>query len=520
MQGRRLRLLLASLAALAPASLSTVPPAVAGSMDVSRTINVITLQAKTEANENVFMQVQAGLMRFQSVAFTDLDVGPAGGCALDGDDVTCGTASFVVTIVIRSGAGDDNFQARGGDSQDLGANVDADLGTGEDVLLLEPNSGAVVAQGGSGDDFIESGPLADALAGGSGNDAFRAGLGDDEMHGGDGFDAALYNDRTANVVADLDAQRDDGVAVLGEQDLLGDIEDLFGGSGDDILIGDGEINDLNGGRGSDRLEGRGGFDRLEGDDGSGVDAGNDTLITRDGLADSVDCGLGFDTAITDDIDIAFACEDHQSIPDLQPDRDGDGIDKPLDRDDLDASVRPGAFDRPGDGQNCDGRDAVDLDRDRDGFPAGFDCDDGNRSIHPGARERLGNRVDEDCDRIAQAFAAFPTIALLSTRNRALTEVVGLALVDLDGRERVRIACRGTGCGRRLRRVRAPRRADSLILDRHVSGQRLAPGAVLTVMVRRRDGVRKTFRFRMRANAAPRQRVGCRTPRGGRVARCS
>jgi hypothetical protein len=184
-------------------------------------------------------------------------------------------------------------------------------------------------------------------------------------------------------------------------------------------------------------------------------------------------------------------------------------------------VRPGAFDRPGDGvdQNCDGADAVAGDRDRDGFPVPFDCDDGSRDVHPGAAEVLGNRRDEDCDSVADPFAAFPTVALLSARLGRITNVVGLVLVDLDGGERIRLTCKGKGCKFKSRKRRAGRRADSLILDKQVRGQRLRPGATLTVQIRRADGVRKIVAFTARANKPPKQRTRCRAPGGGRVARC-
>jgi hypothetical protein len=315
------------------------------------------------------------------------------------------------------------------------------------------------------------------------------------------------------VIANLDNLRNDGQA--GENDLVQDVESLTGGEADDVLTGNDGLNDLDGRGGADRITGGGGFDRID------AGLGNDTVFAADGLADFIDCADGADIAFTDDVDIPFQCEDRRSSPELQPDRDGDGVDKPLDCNDLDGTVRPGAFDRPGDGvdQDCDGADDVDTDRDRDGFPAGFDCDDGNAAIHPGARERLDNRVDEDCDGAPDPFAAFPTAILLSARISAVTDVVGLVLVDLDGRERVRITCKGPGCGFKVKRARAGRRAVSLILDRLVRGQRLRPGARLAVRVTRRDGVKKTVTFTVRAGRFPTQKTACTAPGDGKVARC-
>jgi hypothetical protein len=202
-------------------------------------------------------------------------------------------------------------------------------------------------------------------------------------------------------------------------------------------------------------------------------------------------------------------------PRRRRDRQAAGLQRPR-RHDPAGSVRPA-----GDGidQNCDGADAVDLDRNRDGFTVPIDCDDGRRDIHPGAVEVLGNRVDEDCDGVPDPFPAFPTVALLSARLGAVTEVVGLVLVDLDGGERIKLTCRGKGCKFKTRRKRAGRRAESFILDRQVRGSRLRPGDRLTVQMRRADGVRKTVTFVARANKPPKQQTRCSAPQGGKVARC-
>jgi hypothetical protein len=418
--------------------------------------------------------------------------------------------------VIRPGAGDDSFTTRAlaaGDDANINTAVDADMGPGDDLLSVSDDAQAAVAVGGDGNDGLFSGPAVDRLEGGPGADDLGGGLGSDTLLGGADFDRVFYSDHSTDVIVDLDNVRDDGQA--GENDLVQDVEGIFGGSGNDVLTGDDGLNDLDGGGGADRITGGGGFDHIEGGD------GNDTIFAADGLADTIDCAAGADIAFTDDVDIPFLCEDRRSSPDLQPDRDGDGVDKPLDCNDLDGTVRPGAFDRPGDGidQDCDGADDVDTDKDRDGFPVGLDCDDNNPKIHPGARERLGNRVDEDCDKVADPFKAFPTTVLLSARTGSVTDIVGLVLVDLEGRERVRITCKGPGCRFKTKRARAGKRAEALILDRRVRGMKLAPGARLAVRMTRRDGVAKTVTFVARSGRFPKQTTRCHAPNGGRVARC-
>ena len=497
-------------------------PAWAGTIEVSRAGDgTVTARSLTPGSrDGVRMSRTGGTIYFVGGEFgtaTNVDpVGPNCATGMTANDAYC----IVVTgLVLRPGDGDDSFTTRVvtgyGTSADPAVPIDADMGPGDDILSVSDTTQPVVARGSAGSDNLAGGGAADRLDGGAGNDGLSAGAGNDEFVGGPDFDTVFYTDHAGDVNVSLDSVRNDGDAALGEAELLDGIEGVYSGSGDDIITGNDGLNDLTGGPGSDRIDGRGGFDRIFGLD------GNDTIAARDGLADTIDCSTGDDIVTTDDIDIAFACEHRDSRPDLQPDRDGDGLDKPLDCNDLEATTRPGAFDRPGDGvdQDCDGADDVDLDRDRDGFLAGFDCDDGNARIHPGAREKLGNKVDEDCDRVADPYAAFLTTVLLSARITSVSELVGLVLVDLDGSERVLVTCKGPGCPRKPRRARAGKKAESLILDRLVRGRTLQPGAKLTVRITRRDRVRKIVTFTVRAGQSPKQRTRCRAPRGGKVARC-
>lgn len=84
------------------------------------------------------------------------------------------------------------------------------------------------------------------------------------------------------------------------------------------------------------------------------------------------------------------------------DTDADGFASPVDCDDSNPEVFPGAEDLPDDGidQDCDGDDATE-DADADGHRAlwagGDDCNDARAGMSPSAEEICGDGVDQDCD---------------------------------------------------------------------------------------------------------------------------
>ncbi len=198
-------------------------------------------------------------------------------------------------------------------------------------------------QGGPGDDslwgsgsgdVLTGGPGVDSLNGGEGPDTFEADAtadGADTFNGNGGTgDLVTYSHRTTSVLADLDGVADDG--AWGEGDNIAtDVENITGGSRDDILVGDGDPNQLTGGDGDDRLAGRGGDDYVTGGNGNdtgwgddGVDninggpgndtsfggAGNDTLFARDFVLgnDTLFAGADTDTCTADAGDAKTDCE--------------------------------------------------------------------------------------------------------------------------------------------------------------------------------------------------------------------
>jgi len=178
---------------------------------------------------------------------------------------------------------------------------------------FDASGGKVVVSGGSGSDTLDlsgdsagrlyrintaSKGLIDGLHAFEAIESIAAGIGDDVFHftgnlasttgiltGGDGTDTLTYAGRALAVRVNLIAGTAASIGGISQ------IENVTGGSGNDILFGDGNANVLDGGAGgNDILTGGAGDDTLFG----GV--GLDILIGGDG-ADSLEGGTGEDILV-------------------------------------------------------------------------------------------------------------------------------------------------------------------------------------------------------------------------------
>lgn len=199
------------------------------------------------------------------------------------------------------------------------------LGDQDDMLIIEaPAFSSLTLNGEEGHDFLRGTTSDDAIYGGPGNDVLqgeggqdnlRGDEGADTMDGGTGSDQVDYANRTEPLNITLEGWSNDG--AVDEQDLIStSVENVHGGSGNDVIVGSDADNAVFGGGGADQITGGEGHDNLHGNDGDDTihgNAGNDSIYAGDG-ADSVWAGTGGDSVMPGTgTDIAFGNEDGDSI---------------------------------------------------------------------------------------------------------------------------------------------------------------------------------------------------------------
>jgi Ca2+-binding RTX toxin-like protein len=214
--------------------------------------------------------------RLEGGAGDDWLVGGRGGDTLVGGDgrdtldYSGSTAGVLFDVATGIGSGGDAEGDRASGVENLKGSRFADTVSG--------NDGDNQFDGLEGDDRLAGAGGNDTLFGGAGDDVLWGGDGADWLDGGGGFDAAVYDDASGGVWADLGAGR--GIAGAAAGDTLIGIERLIGSRFNDTLVGGAEGDRLDGGLGDDVLMGNGGDDRLFGDDGNDQlwgGAGNDDL---------------------------------------------------------------------------------------------------------------------------------------------------------------------------------------------------------------------------------------------------
>ena len=213
-----------------------------------------------------------------------------------GGQVTTGSGND--TII--GGAGNDTIVSGAG-------NDHVYLGDGNDVVLAGSGNDTIIAGQGGGDDYIDAGPGIDTVRYDSaGTSPAVSPIFVDlrpqdhstvplpNMPGQTVGDLLLTNGNAADMPVGLATGADISVDVL-----IG-VENVVGGAGSDVIIGDDVVNLLDGGAGgNDTLDGQGGADVLIGGTGDDSLLGglDDDTIEGGAGDDTLDGGGGFDALV-------------------------------------------------------------------------------------------------------------------------------------------------------------------------------------------------------------------------------
>jgi Ca2+-binding RTX toxin-like protein len=294
--------LIAALLALA------VAPAAAMASLASEPSNQVVYQAQAGETNNLSVELSGANYILTDPGATITPTAPC--AAITAHQVSCPAAGVTAMTVTL---GDLNDTAAIGPSVPDGPFIFLLGEAGNDTLT---NGSATFSQqiGGPGNDTGTGGPGADsfvdddgtdAYAGGPGTDFFSMGGvpgGADSIDGGEGgLDQISYGSRVNPMSITLDGNADDGEGCPGAtcegDNVMPSVEEVFSGSGDDVLVGTPADEVFNSGDGNDTIVAGGG------DDSAGGSDGNDTVLGGDGVddlsgnegSDTVDGGPGDDT---------------------------------------------------------------------------------------------------------------------------------------------------------------------------------------------------------------------------------
>jgi hypothetical protein len=124
-----------------------------------------------------------------------------------------------------------------------------------------------------------------------------------------------------------------------------------------------------------------------------------------------------------------------------------------------------------------------ADADHDGVSPPLDCNDSNAAIRPGAPDKPGDKVDQDC---SGSDAPFPVLAATATfgwgfdRSRTVLRRVDIA--PLRGNETIKVTCKGSGCPFRSRTYRAGKSKKLRLGSRFGRKHALRRGAKLSIRI--------------------------------------
>lgn len=147
-----------------------------------------------------------------------------------------------------------------------------------------------------GNDYLDGGEGEDLLIGGGRNDILVGGKDEDSLYGGSGNDLLIAGG-TSKTQAELqNIINNNGSVSITDFESDNSQNTLYGGMGDDLLVGDQGNDTMYGGGDDDTIYGGKGNDTIYGDDENNVYEGNDVIYGGDGN-DTIYGGKGDDVIV-------------------------------------------------------------------------------------------------------------------------------------------------------------------------------------------------------------------------------
>jgi Tol biopolymer transport system component len=162
------------------------------------------------------------------------------------------------------------------------------------------------------------------------------------------------------------------------------------------------------------------------------------------------------------------------------------------------------------------------DADRDGVAAPLDCNDNDPKIRPGAKDIPGDKVDQDCNgrdapfpllrRTIEAFSATYPLGRYTT-------FTSMTVKPVRRGDRLKLMCKGPGCEMSKKTIKVRKNARKLSLLRHLKGAKLRKGAVVQLRITHAGTIGRVGKWQIRAPKTPKSTRACLRPGAKKPSRC-
>jgi DNA-binding beta-propeller fold protein YncE len=171
----------------------------------------------------------------------------------------------------------------------------------------------------------------------------------------------------------------------------------------------------------------------------------------------------------------------------------------------------GAVVNPNPGNSC-------VDNDHDGFCVGQDCNDNDPKIRPGGLEIKGNRIDENCDGIAEPFPTLTSsvASKWNVKGSSLT-MTSLVLSALPSKWTAVIKCSGKKCPFKTKALKGKTKKGSADVTKSLSSKqrKFRAKQTIEVWVSAPNFNTKVARLALKAGKIPSTQPLCVIPGGAK-----